>query len=60
MKTQQMYLRAKQMVILSLIMLVFFAVQGESFALDIYVSVNGDAQADGSLAKPYGSFWIKP
>ena len=31
------------------------AVPGESYALDIYVSVDGGAQADGSLAKPYGS-----
>ena len=28
---------------------------GESFAVDIYVSVDGGAQADGSLAKPYGA-----
>ena len=38
-----------------LLMLVVFAAPGESFALDIYVSVDGGAQADGSLAKPYGS-----
>ncbi|TWU32529.1 right-handed parallel beta-helix repeat-containing protein [Novipirellula artificiosorum] len=36
-------------------MLVVLAVPGEGFAMDIYVSVDGDAQADGSLAKPYGS-----
>ena len=35
--------------------MVVFAAPGESLALDIYVSVDGDAQADGSLAKPYGS-----
>ena len=37
------------------VFLLAFVVQGESLALDIYVSVDGDAQADGSLAKPYGS-----
>ena len=37
------------------LLLLAFVVQGESLALDIYVSVDGDAQADGSLAKPYGS-----
>ena len=36
-------------------MLVVFAVPDASFALDIYVSVDGSAQADGSLANPYGS-----
>ena len=35
--------------------LVVFAAPGESLALDIYVSVDGDTQADGSLANPYGS-----
>ena len=38
-----------------LLLLVVFAVPHASFALDIYVSVDGGAQADGSLAKPYGS-----
>ena len=37
------------------LLLLAFVVQGESFALDIYVSVDGSAQADGSLVKPYGS-----
>jgi len=42
---------------LQIIVLLLLApvVQGESLALDIYVSVDGDARADGSLAKPYGS-----
>jgi len=55
MQTQRVYLRAEWMAILCLIMLVVFAVADESFALDIYVSVDGGAQADGSLTKPYGS-----
>ena len=32
-----------------------FAGLGRSYATEIYVSVDGRAQADGSLAKPYGS-----
>ncbi|HUT13054.1 MAG TPA: right-handed parallel beta-helix repeat-containing protein, partial [Thermoguttaceae bacterium] len=55
MQTQRVYLRAEWMAILCLIMLVVFAVADESFALDICVSVDGGAQADGSLTKPYGS-----
>ena len=43
------------MVFIWLLILVVFAVPDASFALDIYVSVDGGAQADGSLAKPYGS-----
>ncbi|TWU46108.1 hypothetical protein Poly51_55030 [Rubripirellula tenax] len=35
--------------------LMVFALPGEGFAMDIFVSVDGHAQADGSLAKPYGS-----
>ena len=52
MKTQRMYRRSRWMVCLWLLMLVGFAVPDASFALDIYVSVEGGAQADGSLAKP--------
>lgn len=40
-----------------ILMLVFSAAQGESYAADIYVSVDGHAQADGSQAKPYGSIF---
>lgn len=36
-------------------MLAVTAVPDVSFALDIYVSVDGSEQADGSLTKPYGS-----
>jgi len=36
-------------------MLVVCAAPGEGFALDIYVSVDGGARPDGSLANPYGS-----
>ena len=43
------------MVFLWILLLVVFAVPDASFAMDIYVSVDGGAQADGSLAKPYGS-----
>ena len=55
MRTQRMSFRLRWIVFQWLLMLVVFAVQGESFAIDIYVSVDGGAQADGSLAKPYGS-----
>jgi len=47
--------RTYQGVQMIVLLLLAFVVQGESFALDIYVSVDGVAQADGSLAKPYGS-----
>ena len=40
---------------LIVLLLLVFVVQGEGLALDIYVSVDGSAQADGSLARPYGS-----
>ena len=55
MKTQQISLRLSWIVFLWLLVLAFFAVQSDSLAMDIHVSVDGDAQADGSLAKPYGS-----
>ncbi|MFC1760857.1 right-handed parallel beta-helix repeat-containing protein [Planctomycetota bacterium] len=55
MKTQQMSLRLSWNAFLVLLVLAFFAVQSDSWAADIFVSVDGDAQADGSLAKPYGS-----
>ena len=55
MRTQRMSFRLRWIVFQWLLMLVVFAVQGESFAMDIYVSIDGGAQADGSLAKPYGS-----
>jgi len=37
------------------LLLLAFVVHDQCLAFDIYVSVDGDAQADGSLAKPYGS-----
>ena len=55
MKTQRRSLRLRWIVFPWLLMLVVFAVPGESLALDIHVSVDGGAQADGSLANPYGS-----
>ena len=55
MKTQRIFLRAKWIILPELLMLVALAVPGASFALDIHVSVDGGAQADGSLANPYGS-----
>ena len=55
MKTQSISFRSRRIVFQWLLMLVVFAVADASFARDIYVSVNGSAQADGSLAKPYGS-----
>ena len=54
-KTQRELLRLRWMALLVLSNLVVVAAPSESLALDIYVSVDGDAQADGSLAKPYGS-----
>ncbi|MCP4197573.1 MAG: right-handed parallel beta-helix repeat-containing protein, partial [Proteobacteria bacterium] len=36
-------------------MLVAFVVQNECSAREVYVSVDGHAKVDGSLAKPYGS-----
>ncbi|TWU44232.1 hypothetical protein Q31b_17680 [Novipirellula aureliae] len=38
-----------------ILLLMVLAAPVESYAVDIYVSVDGDAQADGSLTKPYGS-----
>ena len=55
MKTQRTHLRAQRLVLPRLLVLVVFAAPGQSFALDIYVSVDGGAQADGSLTNPYGS-----
>ena len=54
-KTRCKLLRRRWMALLMLSSLVVFGAPGESFALDIYVSVDGGAQADGSQAKPYGS-----
>jgi hypothetical protein len=51
MKSGRSYRRLQIIILL----LLAFVLQGESSALDIYVSVDGGAQADGSLAKPYGS-----
>ncbi|WP_146581484.1 right-handed parallel beta-helix repeat-containing protein [Neorhodopirellula pilleata] len=36
-------------------MLALFGASDASFALDVYVSVDGNAEADGSIAHPYGS-----
>ena len=55
MKTQRTHSRAKWLAVLCSIVLLVFAVADECSALDIYVSVDGGAQADGSLANPYGS-----
>ena len=55
MKSQQMSIQSRRVVALVLLWVLAILVQGESQAMDIYVSVDGDAQADGSVAKPYGS-----
>ncbi|MFC1760852.1 right-handed parallel beta-helix repeat-containing protein [Planctomycetota bacterium] len=55
MKARRNYFQEKRKVILGLMTLLIFAVAEGSLAKDIYVSVDGGAQADGSLAKPYGS-----
>ncbi|WP_442511821.1 right-handed parallel beta-helix repeat-containing protein [Novipirellula sp. SH528] len=55
MKTQRMIFRSRWMVFKWLSLLAVFALQGVSDATDIYVSVDGDSQADGSLTRPYGS-----
>lgn len=53
METQRMFFRSRWIVFQRLLMLVVFAAQDESFAMDIYVSVDGDVPAEGSMAKPY-------
>ncbi|WP_246151533.1 right-handed parallel beta-helix repeat-containing protein [Rubripirellula reticaptiva] len=59
MKIQRLSFRSTKMFFPWLFLPVFFAVPDSSFALDIFVSVDvsvdGDSQADGSFAKPYGS-----
>ncbi|MFC1766676.1 right-handed parallel beta-helix repeat-containing protein, partial [Planctomycetota bacterium] len=55
MKKQGFTMRAKWRVALGLTMLVVFTLADVSFAKDIYVSVDGDAHADGSQSQPYGS-----
>ena len=47
--------RSEKMACIWLLLVVFAVPPKASLALDIYVSVDGSAQADGSLAKPYGS-----
>ena len=55
METQRMHLQAQWMALLCLMIPAVFAAADESSAVHIYVSVGGGAQADGSLARPYGS-----
>ncbi|MFC1766709.1 hypothetical protein ACFL6U_32120, partial [Planctomycetota bacterium] len=55
MKKQWFTMRSKWRVVLGLTMLVVLVPADASFARDIYVSVDGDAHADGSLSQPYGS-----
>ena len=55
MKKQHLSFRSSRVVFLWILIPVVFAVSDASFALDIYVSVDGSAQADGSLKRPYGS-----
>jgi hypothetical protein len=55
MKTQEMSIQSRRVVALGLLWVLAFLVQGEGFAEEVYVSVDGAAQADGSAAKPYGS-----
>ena len=55
MTTQQMSIQSRRVAALLLLLMLAFLVQDESQAMDIYVSVKGYEQADGSMAKPYGS-----
>jgi len=55
MKKQHLSFCSCRTVVICLFMLAAFALPSENSAMDIYVSVDGGNQADGSLAKPYGS-----
>ena len=55
MKTHQTSILSRAILPWLLLVLVAFVVHGESSATEVYVSVDGHAQADGSMAKPYGS-----
>lgn len=55
MKKQRIFFRSSRMLFLWLLTLDVIGVSDASFAKDFYVSVDGSAQADGSMAKPYGS-----
>lgn len=50
----EMLLRLFRCAFVGLWLLVVSALKGETVVTKIYVSVDGSAQADGSLAKPYG------
>jgi len=52
---QQRTIQTRRSILCLLLVWLTFAGQGQSHAMEIYVSVDGNAQADGSLAKPYGS-----
>lgn len=55
MRTKRSCIQFARMVFVWLPILLVVAVPRTSLALDIYVSVDGGADADGSLAKPSGS-----
>ncbi|QDV26383.1 putative glycoside hydrolase [Aureliella helgolandensis] len=54
-KPADMFIESKQFFGWLFLVLVVFVVRGECWATDIYVSVGGHAQADGSATKPYGT-----
>ena len=55
MDVQRMSIQSRRIISCLLLLAVIFVVHGESLATELYVSIDGDEQADGSLAKPYGS-----
>ncbi|MDB4766399.1 right-handed parallel beta-helix repeat-containing protein [bacterium] len=55
MKNQHLSFRSSRLTFLCLLIVAVFAVPSKIFASDIYVSVDRNAQADGSLANPYGN-----
>jgi hypothetical protein len=54
-KTHERSIRCTTVLSWLALVVVAFVVHGESSATEIFVSIDGHAQADGSLAKPYGS-----
>ena len=55
MRSQRVFFASERILLLWLIIANVFAVMNAASAVDFYVSVDGDAQADGSLSKPFGS-----
>ena len=55
MNIQQITIQSRTSLLCLLLVVFAFMGLGQSYAKEIYVSVDGHVQADGSLAKPYGS-----